>query len=154
MLPCRDCTSARPVTPKALRGETTAVAFHHSRACLKAKPSRTQNQGQKTIQCRWEKRVILSWIVCRSRGQRWGGEVGSKVVADTLEAVGGVVWRTKDVEDTEVCRVLSALMTHISYLQSLDNPGSAGSGTNDFFQTPDESGRVRKVVRGMGKIPQ
>ena len=50
--------------------------------------------------------------------------------------------------------VLSALMTHIPYLQSLDNPGSAGSGTNDFFQTPDESRRVREVVRGMGKMPQ
>ena len=42
--------------------------------------------------------VLLVW------GCLTGGEVGSKVVADTLEAVGGVVWRTKDVEDTEVCR--------------------------------------------------
>ncbi len=34
--------------------------------------------------------------------------------------------------------VLSALMTHISYLQSLPNPSSAGSGTDYCFQTPEE----------------
>jgi len=34
--------------------------------------------------------------------------------------------------------VLSALMTHISYLQSLHNPSSAGSGTDYCSQTPEE----------------
>lgn len=36
--------------------------------------------------------------------------------------------------------VLSALMTHISYLQLLPNPSSAGSGTDYCFQTPEERG--------------
>lgn len=36
--------------------------------------------------------------------------------------------------------VLSALMTHISYLQSLPNPSSAGSGTDYCSQTPEERG--------------
>lgn len=34
--------------------------------------------------------------------------------------------------------VLSALMTHISYLQSLPNPSSAGSGTDYCYQTLEE----------------
>ncbi len=36
--------------------------------------------------------------------------------------------------------VLSALMTHTSYLQSLPNPSSAGSGTDYCFQTPEKRG--------------
>lgn len=36
--------------------------------------------------------------------------------------------------------VLSALMTHISYLQLLPNPSSAGSGTDYCSQTPEERG--------------
>lgn len=39
-----------------------------------------------------------------------------------------------------------ALMTHISYLQSLPNPSSASSGTDYCFQTPKE----RRVVKGGG----
>ena len=42
--------------------------------------------------------------------------------------------------------VLSALMTHISYLQSLPNPSSAGSGTDYCFQTPEE----RRAEQGGG----
>lgn len=42
--------------------------------------------------------------------------------------------------------VLSALMTHISYLQLLPNPSSAGSGTDYCFQTPEE----RRAEQGGG----
>lgn len=34
-------------------------------------------------------------------------------------------------------------MTHISYLQSLPNPSSAGSETDYCFQTPEERGAER-----------
>lgn len=52
--------------------------------------------------------------------------------------------------------VLSALMTHTSYLQSLPNPSSAGSGTDYCFQTPEEREEQSRVGAGRGEkeMPQ
>ncbi|CAL8243660.1 unnamed protein product [Lota lota] len=55
-------------------------------------------------------------------------------------------WHTPQ-KRVKQCGGLKTLKTQRS-AESLDNPGSAGSGTNDFFQTPEESKGVREVVHG------